>query len=132
MVDASVASSVAWRTAVRYGADRRAAIEIAIVVRELATNIVKHGGGRGIITIGPWEEGIEVIATDEGSGVEDHEGFIRDGHSRGQMIGPMTPKRDGLGIGGGSIVRLMDSLVIEEAHPKGAKIIVRKRLGKCG
>ncbi len=57
---------------------------VAIVVTELATNLVKHGGG-GVLLIGDYSDetgsGVECLALDRGAGMADVGGSMRDGHS---------------------------------------------------
>ena len=57
---------------------------VAIVVTELATNLLKHGGG-GVLLIGSYDDesgaGIECLALDRGPGMADVTTSLRDGHS---------------------------------------------------
>jgi anti-sigma regulatory factor (Ser/Thr protein kinase) len=56
----------------------------ALVASELATNLIKHGGG-GELLIGNYDDptgnGIELIALDKGSGVADLQSCLQDGYS---------------------------------------------------
>lgn len=57
---------------------------VAIVVTELATNLLKHGGG-GVLLTGSFDDetgsGVECLALDRGAGMEDVAASMRDGHS---------------------------------------------------
>jgi anti-sigma regulatory factor (Ser/Thr protein kinase) len=57
---------------------------VAIVATELATNLVKHGGG-GELLVGVFEdgggEGLECVALDKGPGMPDVERCLKDGYS---------------------------------------------------
>lgn len=80
--------------------------QIAIVVRELTSNIVKHAG-EGTITITSCDSdgrrGIEIRAEDLGPGITDVNQALEDGYS---TVGS-------LGCGLGAVHRLMDDVVIE-------------------
>lgn len=62
----------------------------ALVATELATNVIKHGGG-GEILIGAYEEddrrGVQVLALDRGPGMGNVEACLRDGYSSGGTRG---------------------------------------------
>jgi anti-sigma regulatory factor (Ser/Thr protein kinase) len=93
-------------------------LEIAIVVSELGTNILKYGV-RGEIRVRktepPSPPGIEVVAEDEGPPLADIELAVRDGYGD---RGPIDPERwlgrGGIGAGLGAVIRLSDSF---EYHP---------------
>lgn len=63
---------------------------VALVTTELATNLVKHGGG-GEILIGPFQEGaesgVQVIALDKGRGMADVQKCLADGYSSAGTAG---------------------------------------------
>ncbi len=100
------------------GFDAIACHELAIVVTELGTNILKYGN-RGEVTIDPIVDdergaGVRLIAEDEGPGIEDFETAIRDGHA---TSGPIDPadflSRQGIGAGLGAVLRLSDEMTYE-------------------
>lgn len=72
------------------GFDETASGRAAIVVTELATNIVKYGGP-GEILIGAYEDetgiGLEILALDRGAGIANTAEAQRDGHSTGGTLG---------------------------------------------
>lgn len=73
----------------RLGFDETAAGRAAIVVTELATNLVKYGQA-GEVLLGTYDDrsghGVEIIALDKGPGL-DIGGSLRDGHSTGGSAG---------------------------------------------
>jgi serine/threonine-protein kinase RsbT len=111
--DAIVASSQARRLAREWGLGAKRSMELAIVVSELASNIVKHGI-RGEISLAfhpdatPRGE-ITVVARDVGPPIRDLELAMTD-HFDDQ--GPIDPalllRRRGLGTGLGAVARLAD------------------------
>lgn len=96
--------------------------EIAIVVRELSSNIVKHAG-EGTITVTPRDSdgrsGIEIRAEDLGPGIDDVDRALEDGYSTAGS----------LGYGLGAVHRLMDDVVIEsnEHGETGVQISATRR-----
>lgn len=100
--------------------------ELAIVVSELSSNIVKYGV-RGSIQLTAIEDsldgvGISIVAHDVGPAFHDLGMALQDGCDD---RGPIDPKdllrRDGLGIGLGAVVRLTHSLQVD--HVPGGKQI---------
>lgn len=124
-----MAGSQARRFAARVGMSSRRASELAIVVSELATNIVKHGV-RGEITLTfdpavPPSGEILIAAHDVGPPIRDLEMALTDGFDD---QGPIDPakilRRGGLGTGLGAIVRLADRLEVQ-AEEEGKTITAR-------
>jgi anti-sigma regulatory factor (Ser/Thr protein kinase) len=117
-LDVFAARRMAKKLAAAIGFKATVCTEIAIVVSELATNIVKYGI-RGEIVLGkteaPLAPGIEVIALDEGPPLADLSLAIRDGFGD---RGPIDPDRwigrGGIGAGLGAVIRLSDAF---EYHP---------------
>ncbi len=106
--------------------------ELSIVVRELATNVVKFAGG-GQLTLRRIKEtrpGIEIVMEDEGPGIEDVEAAQQDGYSEGRLLvdSDCSVPRRGLGSGLGAVKRLMDITVIENRKDKGVRIVARRWL----
>jgi len=114
------------------GAGERAAHEIEIAAAELATNLLRHGGGGTLVAraIAEPEPGIELVARDEGPGFSDIESARRDGFSQGRDLVTEVPPtaRSGLGAGLGAVERLMDELRIENREGGGATVTATKRL----
>jgi serine/threonine-protein kinase RsbT len=89
---------------------------IATAISEVARNITtyaNHGEvALQIVSDGRGRRGIEVVARDEGPGIEDLERALRDGYSSGE----------GLGLGLPGARRLVDEFRIESAPGEGTKV----------
>lgn len=100
------------------GFDATAAGRVAIVVTELATNIVKYGSP-GEILIGSFEDetgsGIEVVALDKGGGLANVHDALRDGYSTGGSPG----------TGLGAIKRQSQAFDIASWPGRGVAIMAR-------
>lgn len=96
---------------------------LALVVTEMATNLVKYGS-RGSITLRPCGEalmpGVEIIASDHGPGVQDLAGSMRDGHSTGGS----------LGLGLGTIQRIASFFDVYTVTGQGTVVVARVDHGK--
>jgi len=84
--------------------------EVAILVSELVTNVLKHGGGKGRIMVCQLQDSenrkaIEIWCFDRGNGIPDMEKAMHDGFTNKQT----------LGIGLGTIRRFSD---IFDVNPK--------------
>jgi anti-sigma regulatory factor (Ser/Thr protein kinase) len=101
------------------GFDEIISDEIALVSRELASNLVKHAG-KGTIIITPLHDlerrGIQIQSIDTGPGIRDVERAIVDGFSTS----------DSLGYGLGTANRLMDELDITSEPGQGTQVICRR------
>jgi len=129
--DVVVAGSQGRRFAVRHGFDVRRATELAIVVSELASNIVKHGV-RGEIRL-VWNPGtppngeIAVEARDVGPPIHDLQLAMTDGYDdRGPIDPALILRRGGLGTGLGAVARLADRL--DYRVEEGGKVITARFL----
>jgi anti-sigma regulatory factor (Ser/Thr protein kinase) len=85
------ARRAAVATAQAQGFDEEDAGRVAIVASELATNLLKHGGG-GELLIGSHDDatgsgGVELLALDKGPGMADVGASSRDGHSTAGSAG---------------------------------------------
>jgi anti-sigma regulatory factor (Ser/Thr protein kinase) len=99
------------------GFDDIRAGQLAIIITETATNIVKHGVA-GKVFVGPAQTsvpGIDVIAFDTGPGIDDIDLALRDGVSSAGTAG------NGLG----ALVRLSDEFDIYSTRDKGAAFFMR-------
>jgi anti-sigma regulatory factor (Ser/Thr protein kinase) len=100
------------------GFELRDAEELAIVVSEMASNIVRHGI-RGSIALDVVEDacaglGLRIVARDVGPPFRDLATALRDGCDDRGPIDPETiVRRGGLGGGLGAIVRFTDSFRVE-------------------
>jgi len=74
----------------RLGFDEADSGRVALVTTELATNLLKHGGG-GELLLGDYEiegaVGVEVVALDRGPGIANLAEAMRDGHSTTGTLG---------------------------------------------
>ena len=107
-------SSHAGRMARELGLDARRAMELAIVVSELASNIVKHGIRGEIVLIldpdAPPQGEITVEAHDVGPPIRDLQLAMVDGNDDQGPIDPaLILRRGGLGTGLGAVARLADA-----------------------
>jgi anti-sigma regulatory factor (Ser/Thr protein kinase) len=116
----AVAAS-AFQLAAAHGWAEKAARELSIAASELASNVVRHGGG-GAVTVRVLRASIELCAEDAGPGIADPTAAMRDGHSRGRDLGPDDARSCGLGAGLGAVARLMDRVVIEHRAPIGTRV----------
>lgn len=116
--DAIVAGYVVREFAIRNGLARRAASELAIVGAELASNIVVHGGGHGVLHMHLHRHherrGIELRAEDEGPGFDSRAGAGVPG------LGGCRGR--GLGQGLNAARRFVDELEVRELEPRGLSV----------
>lgn len=116
----------------RLGFSRGECQELAIVVSELTSNILKYGV-RGSIAIdpretGPLGPGVVVVARDQGPPFHDLELALRDGYDdRGPIDPASLLKRGGLGTGLGAVVRLTDVFEVERLAVGKAIRVIRYR-----
>lgn len=95
--------------------------EIAIIITELATNVLKHGGGNGKFLINKIDndesnQGIEIWCCDSGLGFEDFDKASKDGYS----------DTESLGIGIGSIRRFSDEFDLNPETPETIKNFINE------
>jgi serine/threonine-protein kinase RsbT len=116
----------------RLGFARGDCQELAIVVSELTSNILKYGV-RGSIAIeaveaSPHGAGILVIACDQGPQFHDLQLALQDGYDdRGPIDPASLLKRGGLGTGLGAVVRLTDSFEVQSLPIGKAIRVIRYR-----
>jgi len=95
--------------------------EIALVVTELGSNLIKHARG-GAIRLAEAKAGeqraIEIESMDKGPGITDVDQAIVDGYSTA----------GGLGLGLGTVNRLMDELDMYSASGGGLHVVCRRWL----
>ncbi|MDQ2821982.1 MAG: SpoIIE family protein phosphatase [Pseudomonadota bacterium] len=115
--DVSAARRAGQQMADDMGFDETRAGQLAIIITEAATNIVKHGIA-GKLFVGPSttnQPGIDVIAFDTGPGMGDVDLCLRDGVSSAGTAG------NGLG----ALMRLSDAFDIYSARDKGTALFMR-------
>jgi anti-sigma regulatory factor (Ser/Thr protein kinase) len=108
----------ASRLAQGRGFDEEEVGKVSIVATELATNLVRHGGG-GAMLLQLLEDGampqLEMVAIDRGPGMLDVAECMRDGHSTAG-----TP-----GTGLGAVSRLSAAFDLFSARDKGTVVLSR-------
>jgi anti-sigma regulatory factor (Ser/Thr protein kinase) len=118
------ARRLALRSAAGLGFSEAESGRVALVVTEIATNLVKHGA-QGEVLIRDLEpegrQGLEVLALDKGPGMENVSECMRDGYS--------TAGSHGNGLG--AIRRLSDAFDVYSAPGKGTALAVRFLLKGC-
>jgi len=126
--DVVVASSLASRLARDFGLAPRRAKELAIVVSELASNIVKHGiRGEIAIVLDAARGEVVVEASDVGPPIRDLPLAMTDGcDDRGPIDPAHFLRRGGLGTGLGAVARLADR--VEYREEEGGKTITARFL----
>ncbi len=105
--DVGICRRKAVSLAAQMGFDDVKTGEVAIMVTELVTNVIRHGGGTGFLVIchftdGQNHKGIEVWCCDSGEGIGDFQKVLKDGYTG----------KASLGIGMGSIRRFSDEMEI--------------------
>lgn len=118
-IDVAEASSEARRLALALGFNKTEQYMISTAVSELARNICLYAM-KGEITIRVLErrskKGIEVVAEDEGPGIQDVAKAMKDHFSTSE----------GLGLGLPGTKRLMNEFSIDTERKRGTKITARK------
>lgn len=95
---------------------------VATSVSELANNLLSHTPNGGTITMIAIKQngkvGIEIIAVDEGPGIQDLKQAMQDGFSTNRGLGGGLP----------GVKRLMDEFYITSEVGRGTRIVTRKWL----
>lgn len=129
-IDVFAVRSSMRRFAAALGFTRQEAEELAIVVSELAWNILRHVGS-GQIEIERVEHpegglGVRIVASDPGAPIADLDLAARDGNDAAGPIDPATLlHRGGIGGGLGAVMRFTDHFEMRERSP-GKEIEVRR------
>src|SRR5262249_32420929 len=99
------------------GMEETAAGQLAILVTEAATNVLKHGGGGTVllaVTTRGGDTGVEMLALDKGSGMEDVRRCFEDGYSTAGSPGTglgaarrMAPYHDIYSVPGQGVVLMI-------------------------
>ncbi|RLB63346.1 MAG: ATP-binding protein [Deltaproteobacteria bacterium] len=117
--DVAKAVHAARKLAAEAGLGEAKQFMAATVVSELARNILAYAGHGwirlGIVERGP-AKGIEIVAEDNGPGIEDIQKALSDNFSTGGTLG--------IGLPGAK--RMMDELTIESKPGSGARVVARK------
>ena len=105
--DVGICRRKAVNLAAQMGFDEVKTGEVAIMVTELVTNVIRHGGGKGKLVICQFGDAqnhsaIEVWCSDSGKGFTNFRKVLKDGY----------PGKESLGIGLGTIRRFSDEMEI--------------------
>src|SRR4051794_25187070 len=104
----------------RSGFDEVDAGRVALVATELATNLVRHGGG-GTLVAESFEDadgsGVELLSLDKGPGMADVQRSFSDGYS--------TAGSAGTGLG--AVSRVADRCVVFSRPGEGTALMARFR-----
>ena len=87
--------------------------EVEIVASELATNLVKHGGGGDLVLRTTDRGSVQLLAIDSGPGTRDLAGLVRDGISTTGT----------LGVGLGAVQRLATRVEMWSEPARGAVVV---------
>jgi anti-sigma regulatory factor (Ser/Thr protein kinase) len=116
--DTSAARRIGQKLAESLGFGETRAGQLAIIITEAATNILKHAG-HGALYIGPAQSeaapGVDVLAVDDGPGIADFANSAVDGVS--------TAGTAGTGLG--ALQRLSDEFDFYSARGKGTAFFMR-------
>ena len=106
----------------RLGCSETVGGKVALVVTELATNLVRHGGGGELLVhpLADAEGGLEIVAVDRGRGMASVDQALRDGYSTGGTNG----------TGLGAVRRIADDCDIFSAPGTGTAVLARIGLGR--
>jgi len=103
----------------RMGFDEISQFLIASAVSELSTNILRYAS-QGTVSLriihAGYKKGLEVIALDQGPGIEHISQALKENYSTGE----------GLGLGLPSVKRIMDEFEIRSAPGRGTRIMAIK------
>jgi anti-sigma regulatory factor (Ser/Thr protein kinase) len=127
--DAECAAHMTRAFAMRLRLPARAQWEASIAASELATNALKFAG-EGVLALRHVHEPREALViemTDRGDGMADVTAALVDGFSEGALRSPDSPRFGrSLGVGLGSVHRLMDDVVVDSAPRQGTRVTARK------
>lgn len=127
--DAATGATLARAFAAQVGLPVRAQWEVGIAVAELVTNVVKYAGRGDLQLLLRDPSTLEVIVRDAGGGIADVDAAKRDGVTNGRrLFAPKGegPARVGLGVGLGSVHRMMDTVSID-TDAAGTTVVATKR-----
>jgi anti-sigma regulatory factor (Ser/Thr protein kinase) len=91
--------------------DQRACWEIAIVVQELVSNMVRHAGG-GQLELQAGTRMLQIIASDQGPGIAEN------------VVAASATSQHGLG----AVRRLMHAVEIDSRPTLGTRVVARRYL----
>ncbi|MBC8205515.1 ATP-binding protein [bacterium] len=104
----------------RCGLNKTQLEEVEIALRELVSNVMKYGGGRGMLHIFDPEITMDALILeiqDWGEGINDLHKALEDGYTTGSSMGGGLP----------AVNRLMDSFEYISQSKRGAKLRISKK-----
>ncbi|MBU8895632.1 ATP-binding protein [Corallococcus sp. M34] len=125
--DVAVAAALTRRFAREAGLAAAGSAEVAVVVSELASNLIRHTRSGGTVDLWVDAEWLWIRAWDDGPGMVEPERLFagRDGRP-----GPLPG--ESLGEGGAAVRRLMDAVRVTNRVGGGLEVVARKRLTPPG
>lgn len=104
--------------ALALGLDQTERGRLAVVVTELATNVLRHGRG-GAVVIDRSAQAINILALDKGPGMRNLAECMRDGYSTGGSAGQ----------GLGAVARMADAFDVYSPPGQGSVVFAQVRTG---
>lgn len=121
--DAAVAAALGRRFARQMGLSAPSSAEVAVVVSELATNLVRHAGSGGTVELWCEDGWLFIRSRDRGPGMADPSRLFMGREGR---PGPLPG--ESLGEGGAAVMRLTDGVHVSNRDGGGLEVVARKRL----
>lgn len=122
--DSAVAAALGRRFARQVGLTAPASAEVAVVVSELASNLVRHAGAGGTVELWCEDGWLFIRSRDRGPGMADPARlFLGRGEGR---PGPLPG--ESLGEGGAAVMRLTDGVHVSNREGGGLEVVARKRV----
>ncbi|AGC44471.1 ATPase [Myxococcus stipitatus DSM 14675] len=122
-VDSVVAASLARRFGRESGLSAASSAEVALVVSELATNLVRHTRQGGTVELWREDAWLCIRALDRGPGMTEPERLFAGREGR---PGPLPG--ESLGEGGAAVRRLTDEVRVSNREGGGLEVFARKRM----
>ncbi|MDC0713748.1 ATP-binding protein [Stigmatella sp. ncwal1] len=120
--DTAVAAAMGRHFARGAGLAMSASAEVALVVSELASNLVRHAGDGGTVELWLEADWLIIRAQDRGPGMPQPEQLFAGREGR---LGPLPG--ESLGEGGPAIRRLTDAVHASNREGGGLEVVARKR-----
>jgi anti-sigma regulatory factor (Ser/Thr protein kinase) len=121
--DVVAAAAVGRRFAREAGLAVAGSAEVAVVVSELASNLMRHTPGGGTVELWVEEGWLCIRACDRGPGMAKPEQLFAGREGR---PGPLPG--ESLGEGGAAVRRMMDAVQVANREGGGLEVTARKRL----
>ncbi|WP_253974224.1 ATP-binding protein [Myxococcus dinghuensis] len=122
-MDSVVAASLARRYARDAGLSAASSAEVALVVSELATNLIRHTPKGGTLEVWREDAWLMIRSRDRGPGMASPERLFAGREGR---PGPLPG--ESLGEGGAAVRRLTDDVHVSNREGGGLEVVARKRM----